>query len=48
MWNIETKNSCKGTWTHNNLVRKRTINHLAKLAYKVQISPCRLQSVDPL
>ena len=22
---------CNGTWTHNNLVRKRTLNHLVKL-----------------
>ena len=24
---------CNGTRTHNHLVRKRTLNHLAKLAY---------------
>ena len=22
---------CNGIWTHNHLVRKRTLNHLAKL-----------------
>ena len=28
----QTKQNCNGTRTHNHLVRKRTLNHLAKLA----------------
>ena len=29
---INQKNNCNGTRTHNHLIRKRTLNHLAKLA----------------
>ena len=29
---IWTLSDCKWTWTHNHLVHKRTLNHLAKLA----------------
>ena len=29
---LNSLNDCNGTLTHNHLVRKRTLNHLAKLA----------------
>ena len=29
IWSLS---DCYGTWTHNQLIRKRTLNHLAKLA----------------
>ena len=29
--NIWSLSDCNGTWTHNHLVRNRTLNHLAKL-----------------
>ena len=32
IWNVVNGNDCNGTRTHNHLVRKRTLNHLAKLA----------------
>ena len=31
-WKFESISDCNGTWTHNHLVRKGTLKHLAKLA----------------
>ena len=30
---LKISSECNGTQTHNHLVRKRTLNHLAKLAF---------------
>ena len=41
IWNLSASN---GIWTHNDLVRKRTLNHLAKLVSLAKWLSFRLQS----
>ena len=35
-YDIWSLSDCNGTWTHNHLVCKRTLNHLVKLAIGFQ------------
>ena len=46
--NIRSLSNCKRTWTHNHFVRKRTLNHLAKLACNVNQEPSNFSTFDSI